>query len=311
MASDDDNEYPQPDKTEVLCGNDIIIKRTHETFSWIQKRMDAAIDSDGPAINVLYEPIWSGLVSVTKRGVKMRVVTEITSNNISYCKKLIEISELRHLDGIRTNFGIADGKQILLHGVSKEKDPLSQAVLTSVKGLVEAQQYMFENLWNKAIPGTQKIKEIEEGIKPDVIETITDPAKINNLYLNLLRSATTEIMLIIPTANTMSHQADVGIFALLKEIIQGKHNIKNKNKNINVKILVPLQKNKNHYNIHHQQQQKEHNILISSSLFSSVPIQFRNIETDSTTKSIIAIIDNKESLVIEIKDDTKDTFADS
>ena len=40
-------------------------------------------------------------------------------------------------------------------------------------------------------------------------------------------------------------------------------------------------------------------------------MQLRNIETDSTTKSTIAIIDKKESLVIEVKDDTKDTFVDS
>ena len=37
----------------------------------------------------------------------------------------------------------------------------------------------------------------------------------------------------------------------------------------------------------------------------------RNIETDSTTKSIIVVIDRKESLVIEIKDDSKDNFVDS
>ena len=35
------------------------------------------------------------------------------------------------------------------------------------------------------------------------------------------------------------------------------------------------------------------------------------METDSTTNSTIAIIDKKESLVIEVKDDTKDTFMDS
>jgi hypothetical protein len=71
MASDD-NGYPQPDKSEVLYGNDIILKKTLETFSWIKKGMDGVIDSDGPAINVLYEPVWSGLVSLKKRGVKIR-----------------------------------------------------------------------------------------------------------------------------------------------------------------------------------------------------------------------------------------------
>ena len=73
----------------------------------------------------------------------------------------------------------------MLYGVSQEKNPLSQAIVTSVKGLVDAQQYMFE-IWNKAIPAEHKIKEIEERIKPDVIETITDPAKIQTLYLNIL-----------------------------------------------------------------------------------------------------------------------------
>ncbi|MGN6346927.1 MAG: ATP-binding protein [Candidatus Nitrosocosmicus sp.] len=302
----DDNGYPHPDKTEVLYGNDIIINKTLETFSWVKKGMDAAIDSEGPAIHVLYEPIWDGLVSLKKRGVKIRGVTEVTPNNISYCKKMMEVGELRHLEGIRTNFGIADGKQILLHGVSQEKDPLSQAIMSSIKGLVEAQQYMFENLWNKAIPATQKIKEIEEGIKPDVIETITDPAKIQALYLNLLRSTTKEIMLIIPTANTIHLHDDIGVFKVLGQIVNDHNSSK---KNINIRILAPYPTNNNHYNIQQQQQQqKGQNTLLSFSLFSSVPIQLRNIETESTTNSTIVIIDRRESLVIEIRDDTKDSF---
>ncbi|MGN6350034.1 MAG: hypothetical protein ACTHL3_01075, partial [Candidatus Nitrosocosmicus sp.] len=182
----DDNGYPHPDKTEVLHGNDIIINKTLETFSWVKKGMDAAIDSEGPAIHVLYEPIWDGLVSLKKRGVKIRGVTEVTPNNISYCKKMMEVGELRHLEGIRTNFGIADGKQILLHGVSQEKDPLSQAIMSSIKGLLEAQQYMFENLWNKAIPAMDKIKEIEEGIEPIQTKILEDQDEIYNRFLDTI-----------------------------------------------------------------------------------------------------------------------------
>ena len=191
------DKMPEPGKTEVLYGNDDIIKKTIETFSWVKRSIEGSVDKAGPAIHVLYEPIWTSLVSLKERGVKIRSVTEVTIDNISYCKKLIEICELRHLEGVRTNFGIADGKEVLLHGVSQETDPLSQAIVTSVKGLVEAQQYMFENLWNKAIPAAQKIKEIEQGIKPDIIETITDPIKIQELYLNMVRSVKTDIMLII------------------------------------------------------------------------------------------------------------------
>jgi hypothetical protein len=48
---------------------------------------------------------------------------------------MMEVGELRDLDGIRTNFGIADGKQILLHGVSQEKDPYLKPFKLASKGL--------------------------------------------------------------------------------------------------------------------------------------------------------------------------------
>jgi two-component system, OmpR family, sensor histidine kinase VicK len=295
-----DSEIPELEKTEVLYGNDSIIKNTLETFSGTKNSMEGIVDKDGPAINVLSEPIWNSYVSLKKRGIKIRGITEITVDNISYCKKLMEVSELRHLDGVRTNFGIVDGKKVLLHGVSQETDPLSHAIKTSVKGLVIAQQYMFENLWNKAIPALQKIIEIEQGIKPDIIETITDPIRIQNLYLNLIKTSLTEIMLIIPTTNAIYRQADIGILHLLKEIATNNNN-DNNNDNVNIRILTsPI----NDYHV--AEEQKIHKILLDS-----FHTQIRNIETASTTKSTIIIIDRKESLVIEVKDDSKDTFIDS
>jgi hypothetical protein len=76
--------------TEVLYGNDNIIKKTLETFSRIREKLQGSIDNAGPAIHVIYEPICDGLVRLKEKGVKIRVVTEITSDNISYCKKLME-----------------------------------------------------------------------------------------------------------------------------------------------------------------------------------------------------------------------------
>jgi hypothetical protein len=44
-------------------------------------------------------------------------------------------------------------------------------------------------LWNKAIPAEQKVKEIEEGIVPDFIETMSNPKEIQKLEMKLVRSA--------------------------------------------------------------------------------------------------------------------------
>jgi hypothetical protein len=164
-----------------------------------KRKNEASIDNSGPAIHIMYEPIWNGLLQLKEKGVKIRGVTEITTDNISYCKKLMEVCELPHLDGVRTNFGIADGKQVLLHGVSQETNPLSQAILTSVKALVETQEYMFENLWNSAIPAQFKIKEIEEGVKPPFLETLRDPIEIQKVGFNLVGSAKCYCMVTVTT----------------------------------------------------------------------------------------------------------------
>ena len=206
--TDSASSPPTPERTEVLYGNDNIIKKTLETYSWVKERIEASIDNAGPAIHIMYEPIWNGLVQLKEKGVNIRGVTEVTAENVSYCKKLMEVCELRHLDGVRTNFGIADGKEALLHGVSQETNPLSQAIVTSVKGLVEAQEYLFENLWKSAISAQYKIKEIEEGVKPPFIETLRDPLEIQKIGFNLMKSAKQEIqMLLLPNNNSSNNNA--------------------------------------------------------------------------------------------------------
>jgi hypothetical protein len=90
----------------------------------------------------------------------------------------MEIGEVRHLDGVRSNFGIADGKEYLGHTISQQDKPLSHAIISNVRGIVEAQQYLFEMLWSKAAPASQKIKEIEEGTKPIRTKLVEDQDEI-------------------------------------------------------------------------------------------------------------------------------------
>ena len=104
----------------------------------------------------------------------------MTKENISYCKQIMEIAELRHLEGIKGNFGIADGVDYRATATLQKNLPPSQAIRSTVKSFVEQQQYFFDMLWNKAIPADQKIKEIEEGISPEFIDTIRDPGEFNN-----------------------------------------------------------------------------------------------------------------------------------
>lgn len=69
----------------MLYGNDNIIKKTIETFSWVKEGMEASLDNAGPAIHILYEPIWTGLIQLKEKSVKLKIVTDLTSDKISYC----------------------------------------------------------------------------------------------------------------------------------------------------------------------------------------------------------------------------------
>jgi hypothetical protein len=124
----------------------------------------------------------------------------------------MEVCEIRHLDGVRTNFGIADGKQALLHGVSQETNPLSQAILTSAKALVQAQEYLFENLWKSAIPAQHKVMEIEEGVKPPFMETLRDPVEIQKIGADLVKSAKHEIQMLLLPADNKGNSNDTRLF---------------------------------------------------------------------------------------------------
>jgi len=182
----------------------------------------------------------------------------------------------------------------------KNKQLLTQVFYSNAFEVVRQGQYIFDTFWDKAIPAGQRIKEIEEGIEPEIIKNIRDPTKIHYQYIDILKSAKKEIMLIVPTTNTLKCQDKIGILRLLKRSVIS-------NRNLSIRILTPLSKNMEYNNA------LKKNIFSLSSL--SPCIQVRNIEEiDSAAAaaiSTIIIIDRKESFVIEIKDNSKETFGEA
>jgi hypothetical protein len=101
----------------------------------------------------------------------LRFITEITNENISYTKDLMEIVELRHLDGVKGNFGVSDSEYISTSttdvSLSEKflRTTIPHAVYSNVIEDIQQQQFVFKILWDKARPAEQRIREIEEGIE--------------------------------------------------------------------------------------------------------------------------------------------------
>ena len=152
MDGTDSSSPLPPETTEVLYGNDNIQRRVLEEFSQVKEELDGCVEHSEVAMNVRIDAIWNGFVQLKKKGVRLRAVVEVTADNMSHVKKLMELFEVKHLTGVRSTFGIIDRKRCLLHSISHEDQPLSHAIITNAKALVEAQQFLFETLWNNAIP---------------------------------------------------------------------------------------------------------------------------------------------------------------
>ena len=98
------------ERIDTLYGNDDILKTTLWLFDSTHKTMEGCIGKDEVAIHVTHELIWNGLLKLKRKEVQLRVITQITNDNLTYCKTLSEIVDVRHVDGIQSSFGICDGK---------------------------------------------------------------------------------------------------------------------------------------------------------------------------------------------------------
>ena len=84
--------------------------------------------------------------------------------------------------------------------------------------VVDIQQYLFDNLCNKAITAREKIKEIEKGIINDFSDTINEPAEIRKIVNNQLLSARGEILLLFSSSNSFYRAKYDGMLNLLREV---------------------------------------------------------------------------------------------
>jgi hypothetical protein len=101
------------ERTEVLEGDGNVVNTILQFVSNTKNRIDACIDHSRPSLAIEIEKLKKAFLDAKRRGVKLRYITEITENNVGYCKELIKmVDELRHIEGIKGNFYISETEYI-------------------------------------------------------------------------------------------------------------------------------------------------------------------------------------------------------
>jgi two-component system, OmpR family, sensor histidine kinase VicK len=179
------------ERTEVLHGEQNVINTVLQFTSRAKSRIDACVDYTRPSLAVEIEQLRKAFLDAKERGVKLRYVTEITEDNVIYCKELLKmVDELRHIDGIKGNFYLSETEYIAPATFHEKRKPASWIIYSNAKELVEhQQQFVFDSFWGRAIPAEQKIKEIEEGLIHYETKVLENKDEISNHIKSVLDKA--------------------------------------------------------------------------------------------------------------------------
>ena len=286
------------EKTEVIYGDENIIDSTLKLFSAARSTLNNCLDSSGPSMDVIPgHPITRAHYEMKERGVRIRYITEITKENVNYCKELMNFSEVRHLDEVKGNFGVLDGIYYRASAKLKASSPPPLLISSTVRAFVEQQEYFFDMLWKKAIPAKERIGEIEQGLVREFIETISDPNEIQKIAFNLIHMTCEEIRMIFPTPFAFHSQGQVGIMNLLNEISLSNPDIK-------VRVLTGLSNDISFKTEVINLKKERENKAVGKKYHKNLNI--REVEQPLQSKVSLLIVDKKYSLAVEIKEDEED-----
>jgi signal transduction histidine kinase len=200
----------------------------------------------------------------------------------------MRIKHVKNLPPI--NFAVGD-KEVNATIEKMEGGKMIQSLITSNESTYITHFYsIFEQLWNTGIDATDRIRNIEEGRADETnIEIIPNPKKgIDNAW-KILKSAKKEILVVCSTPNAFRRQLQMGAFQLLKEIIE--------NNNAKVRVLIPAD--------------GEAKLAIKEFAISYPRIDIRSLEEALQTCITIVMVDRKECVIVESKDDTKESSYDA
>ncbi len=314
------------ERTEVLYGTENTTNTILNFLYNSKTKMDICADSTWPSVAMGIDVFRNALIDINKRGIGSRYITTITKGNLSYCKEALKIGELRHLDGIKGNFAVSE-KEYIASATMQEASLLQQVVYSNVKEVLEQQQYVFDSFWNKSVSAEQKIKEIEEGVVIGRTEVIQSPNDIQQLFINMVKSAKHELLLLLPSINAFYREERIGIMELLKQAAE-------REQRVNVRILTPTnddieEKLHNIVSETEQRQEEQQQMKNKKKSFDIRRIDieplYENeeqekeiqaaavavVEKSPVTTVTIVVVDRKESLVIEKTDDSKQNFIDA
>lgn len=172
--------------TRVILGKRNAIETEIGIFNRATKTIDTCMTYTRPSLALSLKPIKNAFLAARKKGVRLRYITEINHQNFEDCKALLDIvDELRHIDGLKTNFMITESEYLALLVQDKSETIASEHIYSDMTQIVEHGRCIFDTLWSKSIPAEERIKDIIDGAVPRETKIVYNQEEIIKHIIHL------------------------------------------------------------------------------------------------------------------------------
>lgn len=172
--------------TQVIFGKRNAINTELGIFKRANKRIDTCMTYTRPSLAVSIKQIRDAFLSAKRRGVRLRYITEINNQNFEDCKVLLGIvDELRHLDGVKTNFMISEVEYLAPLIQEKSEAIALEHIYSDTAQVVEHGHCIFDTLWSKSISAEERIRQLQEYSIPQETRILDNQDEIIKQMIHL------------------------------------------------------------------------------------------------------------------------------
>jgi signal transduction histidine kinase len=218
----------------------------------------------------------------------IRWITSITDkDNADLARDFLNIGvQIRHVKNMPPiDFAVSD-KEMMATIERMEGGDIAQSLLVSNEpAYINHFRSIFEELWKNGIDALDRIRDIEQGIDQANIEIISNPKEGIKRAWSIVESAKEEVLILFSSASAVRRQIEMDGLRLLKEILEKR--------SAKVRVLIPADDD------------------IMSTTIKEIKLTYPQIDIRSIDKSLqtritIVLVDKKECVIVELKEDTED-----
>lgn len=288
---------------KIAYTNEEAFKIASKIVSNTERTLDCIFDQSWLHLQLDNPELLNLIINLKLRGVASRFVTTITRDNMSYCKKIMKYSKLKHSDRVSGFLGISDGNRFFnylspekphendLKHIKNNSNLDVNLISIDNRFFAQGQHYLFENLWNHSVFAREKITEIEREVVESIIpkNASHDQDETMQTLRKMMESAIDQIIVLFPNTASFWDMYNEGVFAAIKNAI---------NRDVTVKILIHIGENeeRSKESIRQKLKDEKKELEINTNFFSK---QLRQ-------KQVLFVVDEAMSAKIKTKSSNSD-----